>query len=103
MKRIVFLITVVAVLALAASALSLVHPQGRRANGDPDEFQARQVLDEGITVAGSSLDAGSRSSEGQPSASALRAKTARQFEIRGRGKRPRVTLTFSGRTIFLER
>jgi hypothetical protein len=103
MKRIVFLIMALALLALATSALSLVRPQTRRCNGDPDEFQARQVLDEGIAVAGSSLDAGGKRGDGQPPSNASRAKSTRQSEVKGRNQRPLISITFSGRTIFLER
>lgn len=103
MKRIVLVIAAVMVLALTTSALSLVRPQGRRSNGDPDEFQARQSLDEGILVAGTSLDASGKTSEGQPPSKASGRKATGQLEVRGPRRRQRVSITFSGRTIFLER
>lgn len=102
MKRIVFLVVALAVLAVSADALALARPQGRRSNGDPDEFQARQVLDEGIVVKDPSLDAGGKSGTEQPPSAASRTKSARRFEVRERIQRPRISITFSGRTIFLE-
>jgi hypothetical protein len=82
----------------AGSTLS----DARRCNGDPDEFQARQVLDEGITLERAALDAGP--GRGGAAAEETRrpalSSRARAYRPSGRG---RLAVTLSGKHIFLEK
>ena len=103
MKRRVLLIVALAILVWAVSAACLVLPQVRKSHGDPDEFQARQVLDEGITVPKSSTDTVGRNCEGQPPANPCRAQCAKRNRVNADHQRLRVSITFSGGIIFLER
>jgi hypothetical protein len=90
---------------LAASwgtAVGSVLPDARRSNGDPDEFQARQVLDEGITLERAALDAGSGRGDGvsEGARKPARSSRARAHHPVGRG---RLAVTLSGKHVFLER
>jgi len=109
MKRVVLSIMAAAILIAAASAASSVLPQTRRTNGDPDEFQARHVFDEGFTVRDSEILTGTDHKPTPPESGAVRpgprARTekAQHAQFAKHSWRPFVSVGFSGRIIFLER
>lgn len=85
----------------ATTAAGATLPGARRCNGDPDEFQARQVLDEGITQERTALDAGpGRGGGGEGSRKPMPSRQAWAHYPVGRG---RPAMTLSGKHFFLER
>lgn len=92
-----------ALLAVAwGSAAGSTLPDARRCNGDPDEFQARQVLDEGVTLDRAGLDAGGRRSDGAGDATRKPGFSRREQICHPLG-RGRFAVTLSGKYFFLER
>ena len=101
MKRQVLIVVVAAILIEAATAASSGLPKVR-SHGDPDEFQSRQVLDEGFAV----RDWGPLTDTGggpvPPQGDGVRPKSAERREARNLVS-PSFSIHFSGRTVFLER
>jgi hypothetical protein len=101
------LITLVLVVLLwSGTAVGSSLPYARRSNGDPDEFQARQVMDEGIVLGRAALDAGSSrgaaAGRGDSGDSVRRrdSKPVGADDYTGRG---RLVVSLPGKRFFLER
>lgn len=101
MKKQVLVIAVVAVLIEASGAAASVLPKVR-SHGDPDEFQSRQVLDEGFAVRdfGPLPDAGE--GEAPPQSEGCRTRSAKGREVKNIVSRS-LSIDFSGKSVFLDR
>lgn len=106
MKKRNLLMSLMLSLALLAgssgAAAASILPDARRCNGDPDEFQARQVLDEGIVLGRGALDAqpGRDGAAGGEVRQPMRSARERVDRPLGRG---RFVVALSGKHVFLER
>lgn len=96
------LIGLVLLAASWGTATGTTLTDARRCNGDPDEFQARQVLDEGIVLGRGALDAGIGGAGENCGEARKPAQSSREraYHPAGRG---RITVTLPGKHIFLER
>lgn len=101
MKKQILIIAAAAVLGVATGVGSSESPKGR-INGDPDEFQSRQVLDEGIAVRDSDPWIGTGGRPVPPAGDQCRPKPAKRREVRNLVN-PSFSIDFSGKTVFLER
>ena len=103
MKRTAILILAASILFGATSVMAQTLPLARRSSGDPDEFQARRVLDNGLPIEGTAIDDGSG---GKPPARPEDSRmpgSARRIGVDWRVGFSRFSKTFSGKTILLEK
>jgi hypothetical protein len=101
MRILVMLLVASALVLVSTGAYGDTRTNARRCDGDPDEFQARQVLDEGIVLERTALDTGVRD-DGVRS-STYRAVSVRRTPAKGPARRARITMTLSGKFFFLEK
>jgi hypothetical protein len=107
MKGKTLLVLAAVVLFGVSGAKGFTRPTAVRANGDPDEFQARQVSDEGLVLGHTTEPPESRTGDtkpGETASSTYRTRGTRAgaqigHEIGSRVGRPRVSITISGEAL----